>query len=37
MLIFNGSFLVLVIVIDLGYNYIDGVLVFLDGKEIYRV
>ena len=37
MLTFNGSSSALVIAIDLGYNYIDGALASLDGKEIHRV
>ncbi|MGL9972049.1 ROK family protein [Enterococcus sp. DIV1420a] len=37
MLTFNGSSSGLVIAIDLGYNYIDGALASLDGKEIHRV
>ncbi|BDX51183.1 xylose repressor [Enterococcus faecalis] len=37
MLTFNGSSSALVIAIDLGYNYIDGALASLDGKEIHKV
>ena len=33
MLTFNGSSSALVIAIDLGYNYIDGALASLDGKN----
>lgn len=36
-LTFNGESSALVIAIDLGYNYIDGMLSSLNGKEISRV
>lgn len=37
MLTFNGVSSGLAIAIDLGYNYIDGMVASLDGKEIARI